>query len=165
MMELLEPNLRLLQRLEDERDSDEPDEMGERQSFMDTFLMNTFEIGLEVSRNPSMRETAEFKAYLEASNRRLVDFKHRVQVFIDRTRRKFGFTLDYNDYIIICRRRSAIAFLEEFAKNTPFEVAASLLDTLELDEVITETGSGYIEAKDIPPEIPASHWWWQSFAD
>lgn len=153
-MQLLETNLERLRALEG---SDAPDDC---QLLVDFVIDDTFAIGIACELDPELLARPELRAYLADSNGRLTKFPHRVQTYIDRTTRKFNLTLEEGEYANIARRRSAVEFLRSFSKESPFDVAASVLDTSELDEAIMDSGGGYLDAEQIPAGAPTGHWWW-----
>ena len=68
-----------------------------------------------------------------------------------------------DEWLSVCRRRSHIEDLLALYRDTFSETELLLwLDTEHVDESIAERREveGPVKAADIPPEMPARHWWW-----
>jgi hypothetical protein len=85
-----------------------------------------------------------------------------VTLFLHDTENVFVLAFQHDEWLEVCRRRSALEFLVDISEGTSFEVYAKTLDTLKLDALIADVGEreGYLAANLIPTGIPPEHWWW-----
>ena len=132
----------------------------DRASMLERYLDTTSALALQADDDPAAR--AELAEYMNESAPVLMEFRHRLDDYIRRTTAIMDIGFQADEWIDVSKRRSAIEFLTELSKGTPFEFGASSLDTLELDSRMMEVGDheGYLSADRIPAGTPPSHWWW-----
>ena len=160
-VDLLADNLKKLQTLEDAVHNQ--DTTTDREELVEDFMSATYELGRQTVQDPATKESAEFSDYKNQAAVILNDYTHRLQTYVQRTDSIFAVAFQHDEWIAVCKRRSAIEFLREFSEGTSFELSSlSLVDTGDLDDNIMAVGEneGHLDPSKIPPGIPGSHWWW-----
>ncbi len=134
----------------------------DRRSKIRNFMTGTLDLYLARKENPSLGETPEFRRYLDESAAQLTWLGLDITHFISKTEKILEDTFYADEWITVCRNRSAIEALKELYQDTNFGEHFDSLDTEDLDDQIQNVGSreGYLSENKIPAGIPHSHWWW-----
>jgi hypothetical protein len=128
-------------------------------------MMNRlYELGLYLHREPAKRVDPEATHFFEESARLLPWIFGHIEFYFILAEDWFYSEWTYDEWVTACRNRSAIAFLFEFYKNTPFQgLMPTLLERAEtLDNLLRKKVDDgvYTPYDAIPSEIPTTHWWW-----
>jgi hypothetical protein len=133
----------------------------DRALLMENFLMATYDLGLLLSNEPCLKESLDFIEYIEDSIFLLQPLKGRISDFIQDTEFILTYAFQGNEWLQVCRNRSAIEFLKTFYQTTIKTKVAKAWHACVLDKKIRRVGEieGLI-SEEIPVGIPSSHWWW-----
>lgn len=137
----------------------EPLDRGEA---LERLMEVTFEIGLVVERNPSMRVSEAWKSYVTQTATLITPYYHWLTSYIQHTLGILALSLDGGEWKTVCRRRSAIEFLQAFSAGTDLEIPLQTLEVGTLDDrmIVVSESEGHLSTEQRPSGIPASHWWW-----
>jgi hypothetical protein len=125
------------------------------------FLMALVSLGLKLEEEPSRKAT--IRDFLEETAPQLTKAFMSFEAFgsdlADRS--EVGWSDGTPQFVDLCKRRSALAFLAEIYADTSL---ASELDRIGqdwLDGIMRDRAShGYLDPDDIPAHMPTRHWWW-----
>jgi hypothetical protein len=134
----------------------------DRDDALELFFDGTFDLGVTLHQAPDAVPADELTEYRERMAEIVDRFHHRVEMYVNRTVRKFLPAFEANEWRDLCRRRSALAFLQELSEGTSYGLRALTIDLGELDELILDVGEreGYLDPDKVPEGVPGDHWWW-----
>ncbi len=123
--------------------------------FMDCILV----IGQALERQPQLSESEPVGSFLKETEAHLDRLLLVVNLFVVQTTNILTSSWESEEWIEVCKRRSAIEFLRQLFSISETE---EFLDTEEVDELLRTRGrdEGYLKESLIPEGIPPSHWWW-----
>lgn len=130
-------------------------------SLIEPFLDITYHLGLALHAADAL-DRADVVEYRREAGSLLAPYRSVVQHAVDRCVQRFTPAFQLDEWLLLCRRRSAFAFLQELSESTEFEVASSTIDLGALDQLIGNVGvdEGGLGPDEVPTAMPAEHWWW-----
>jgi hypothetical protein len=135
----------------------------DRDDLTESLMHSFYELGLAIAKDPRLRESAEFKAFINESVPLLEFAIPRIDTYVHRIGDMFWGGWEDHDWFSLSQRRSAAQFLVDLYDGTP--IAQELRDELrpdQFDETIRQRAKvdAYLP-EGVPEGMPASHWWWR----
>jgi hypothetical protein len=126
---------------------------------IDQFMDAIYELYLWLGADINRWDDPRFTAFIEASSD-IVETRWRYigLYYIGKLRTYLTSTWYGGEWVMVCRRRSALAALQEIYLVS----IGNSFDTEELDEIIRRVGKteAFFGDEERPSEIPEEHWWW-----
>lgn len=125
-------------------------------------MHDVFELGITVSRDPTLKDSVEVTGCLaetaDALRHAIIDIK----AFVRATEYHLQDTWYADEWRWTCIRRSGLEFLKELYRNTSFGEYLVEFDLADLDELLKQRGEveGFLSNDKIPTGVPKLHWWW-----
>lgn len=130
----------------------------------DAFVERLYDVGRALEAHPELREGDEWRRFRDATAPRLVANAGGVSRYAHALDARLHETFELpDDWLIVCRRRSALAFVGELYGGTDLDEWRSDIEPPDLDETLRYRckTDGYVAPGDVPEGIPRSHWWWR----
>jgi hypothetical protein len=128
----------------------------------DAFVERLYEVGRALELQPEA--LASWRRFRDETAPRVVANAGGLSRYAHGTDARLHETFQVGDeWLIISRRRSALAFLTALYEGTELDEWRSDLEPADIDELLRHRckTDGYVAPDDVPEGIPSSHWWWR----